>query len=135
MRLYFFKYLNYQSSHCGSAITNLTSTHENTVQSLVLLSGLRISHCCKICYYEIHCCEMRNRSQKPLGSYIAMALVLGLWRRLAAAASIWLLAWELPHAMGVALKKNYFFLTKHLNKLYSHFHQPNLVTWVRWADN
>ena len=34
------------SSLCGSAETNLTSIHEDGVQSLALLSGLRIRHCC-----------------------------------------------------------------------------------------
>ena len=39
-----------------------------------------------------------------LGSCIIMAVVL-LWRRLAAAAPIQPLAWELPHAANLALKK------------------------------
>ena len=45
------------------------------VWSLALLSGLRILHCCE------------------------------LWCRLAAAALIWPLAWELPYATGAALKR------------------------------
>ena len=45
------------------------------VQSLASPSGLRIWHCCE------------------------------LWCRLAAAALIWPLAWELPYATGVALKR------------------------------
>ena len=32
-------------------------------------------------------------------------VLLWLWRRLAAAAPIWPLAWELPYATGAALKK------------------------------
>ena len=60
------------------------------VRSLALLSGLRIWHCC-----ELWC-----RSQMRLGSGIAVA-----WHRLAAAAPIRLLAWELPDAAGAALKR------------------------------
>ena len=33
------------SSHCGLVVMNLTSIHEDLVQSLALLSGLRI-WCC-----------------------------------------------------------------------------------------
>ena len=78
-----------QSSCHGSAETNLTSIHENAVQSLASLSGLRIHHCC-----ELWC-----RSQTQLGSSL-----LCPWRRPAAAAPIGPLAWEHPYVPGLALK-------------------------------
>ena len=46
-------------------LTNPTSIHEGQVQSLALLSGLRIWHCS-----ELWC-----RSQTQLGSHIAVAVV------------------------------------------------------------
>ena len=58
--------------------------------SLALLSGLRIQHCHS---YSIDC---RHGSDLEL---------LWLWCRLAAAAPIQPLAWELPHAESAALKK------------------------------
>ena len=36
---------------------------------------------------------------------VQILALLRLWRRLAAAALVQPLAWELPHAMGVALKR------------------------------
>ena len=54
------------------------------VQSLALLSGLRSDVGCR------------------RGSDLAL---LWLWHRLAATALIQLLAWELPYAMGIALKR------------------------------
>ena len=57
------------------------------VQSLALLSGLRIWHC-----HELWC-----RSQMQLRSHVAV-----LWCRLAAAAPIRPLAWEPPYAVGAA---------------------------------
>ena len=78
------------SSHCGASETNLTSIMRVQVRSLATLSGLRIQ-CCP---------ELRCR-----GSDIAqITILLWLWYRLAAAALIQPLAWELPHALGVALK-------------------------------
>ena len=62
---------------------NPTSIYEDTGSIPVLTQGLRIWLCP----------ELRCRSQMPLGSCIA----LWLWYRL--------LAWELPYATGVALKK------------------------------
>ena len=59
------------------------------VQSLALISGLRIRLCCKL----LHESEMWIRS--------GMAVVY----RLAAAAPIRPLAWKLPYAMGMALKR------------------------------
>ena len=59
------------------------------VQSLTLLSGLRIWH-----YHALWC-----RSQIWLGSWL-----LWLWCRPAAIDSTWPLAWEPPYAAGVALK-------------------------------
>ena len=52
------------SSHCGSAEANPTSIHEDVVQSLVFLIGLRIQHCSELCC----------RSQTRLGSCIAVAV-------------------------------------------------------------
>ena len=60
------------------------------VQSLALLSGLRIWSCC-----ELWC-----RSQTQLGSH-----VLWLWCRPAATAQIRPLAWEPAYAVGAALEK------------------------------
>ena len=60
------------------------------VRYLALLSGLRIWSCC-----GLWC-----RSQKRLGSCIAVVVV-----RPALIAPIQLLAWELPYTMDVALKK------------------------------
>ena len=60
------------------------------VQSLALLSELRIQHYCKLGY----------RLQTLLVSDIA-----GLWCRPEAAALIWLLAWKLPYATGLTKKK------------------------------
>ena len=60
------------------------------VQSLALLSGLRIRHC-----HELWC-----RLQTWLGS-----LLLWLWRRPVATAPIRPLAWERPCAIGAALEK------------------------------
>ena len=69
---------------CGLR-TCLVSTRMQ-VQSLASISGLNIRRC-----RELQC-----RSQMQLGSW--------LWHRLAAAAPIWPLAWELPYAAGMALK-------------------------------
>ena len=60
------------------------------VQSLALLSGLRIQHC-----HELWC-----RSQKRLSPEL-----LWLWCRPAAVAPIRPLAWEPPYAAGMALKR------------------------------
>ena len=54
-----------RSSHCGAAETNPTRNHEVVVQSLALLSGLRIQRC--------H--ELWFRLQTWLGSGIAVAVV------------------------------------------------------------
>ena len=56
------------------------------VQSLASLIGLRI-------WYS---CELWRRSQIRLGSCVAVAVAQALIRPL---------AWEPPHAMGVALEK------------------------------
>ena len=58
------------------------------VQSLALLSGLRIA---------VNCGVGHRRGLDPVW--------LWLWCRLAAAASFQPLAWELPYATGVALNK------------------------------
>ena len=58
------------------------------VQSLASISGLKIPHCCELwCSLQIW-----------LGSLVAVA-------KLAAAARIRPLAWELPYAAGAALKR------------------------------
>jgi len=62
------------------------------VQSLASLSELRIQYCC----------ELQCKSQ--IGSNLAL-LWLWLWQRLAAAALIQPLTWELPYAEGAAIKK------------------------------
>ena len=60
------------------------------VRSLGLLSRLRIQYCRELWY----------RSQTQLGSGITVAV-----GRLAAAAPIQSLVWDLPHAAGAALKR------------------------------
>ena len=60
---------------------------------LASLSGLRIWHCHKL----------KCRSQ--MAALIQCCLCLWLWCRPAAAAPIWPLAWELPYATSVALKR------------------------------
>ena len=61
------------------------------VQSLALLSGLRIWHCHELWY----------RSQV----WLVSCVLLWLWCRLAALAPIGPLAWEPPYTAGVALKR------------------------------
>ena len=66
------------------------------VQALALLSGFRIWH-----YHKLWC-----RSSYCVGCRFGSDLVLlWMWRRLAAAALILPLAWELSYATGTALKK------------------------------
>ena len=59
------------------------------VRSLALLNGLRIQCCCALC------CRLQK------GSDLAL---LCLWCRPAAIALIQPIAWDLPYAVGVALK-------------------------------
>ena len=66
-----------RSSHCGAVETNLTGNHED----VGWIPGLA------------------QWDKDPV------LLLLWLWRRLAAAALIQPLAWELPHAVGATLKK------------------------------
>ena len=73
----------------GSVETNLTSNHELQVRSLASLSGFQ------------HCHELWCRSQQHGWDLV----MLWLWCRLAATAPTWTLAWELPYAVDVALKK------------------------------
>ena len=80
-----------KSSHRGSAEMNQTSTHVQ-VQSLALVSGLRI-WCCHELWY---------RSQMWLGSDVAMAVA---GHRPGTTAPIQPLSWEPPYAVGVALKR------------------------------
>ena len=66
-------------------------------RSLASLSGLRIRRCSELWY----------RLQTWLGSQVAVAVaevLLWLWRRPAAVASIGPLAWEPSYAVGAALK-------------------------------
>ena len=78
------------SSCRGLAETNLTKSMRTQVQSLGLLSGLRI-WCC-------HSCGGCHRC----GSDPAL---LWLWCRLAATNLIPSLAWEAPYAAGAALRR------------------------------
>ena len=78
------------------------------VQSLALLSVLRIQHC-----YELWC-----RLQTWLGFCVAMAVVLDT-----AAAQIPHIAQEFPHGTGVALKKKKKKRKK--EKLSKPSHQPS----------
>ena len=71
-------------------VKNLTSLHEDAFQSLASLSGLGI-WCCRSC-------GVGHRR----GSDLAL---LWLCCRPAAAAAIRPLAWELPHAAGVAVQR------------------------------
>ena len=57
---------------------------------MVLLSGLRVGHCCELRVGHRLCLDLA---------------LLWLWSRLAAAAPFGPLAWELPHAMDPALKR------------------------------
>ena len=58
------------SSHCGTAEMIQLVTMRLQVQSLALLSGLRI-----LC-----CCELWCRSKKQLGSCVAMAVTQAGWQ-------------------------------------------------------
>ena len=72
-----------------SGLTTQQVSMRTLVQSLALLSGLRIRHC-----HELWC-----RSQMWLRCHIAEA-----WGMLAAIALIQPLAWELPYANSATLK-------------------------------
>ena len=78
------------SSHCGSAVTNPTSIHED----VGLIPGL--ARCVK----DLACCGCavgRRHSSDPA--------LLWLWCRPAAGSSVQPLAWELPYAKDAALKR------------------------------
>ena len=68
---FYLKYIYFRSSCCGTAETNLVGTTRLQVQSLALLSELRSQHSSDL-------------------------VLLWLWCRLAAAALIRPLSWELP---------------------------------------
>ena len=78
-----------RNSHCGSAVMNLTSIHEDAGSILASPSELRIPNC-----HELWC-----RSQTQLGSGIVW-----LCHRLAPTLPTWPLAWEHPYAVGRVLK-------------------------------
>ena len=89
----------WRSSRCGSVVTNRTSIHEDTgrIPGLVRWvtgSGIALN--------------WSVRLQMWLGSRL-----LWLCPRLAATALIQPLAWELPHAAGAALKKDWNEMTWH----------------------
>ena len=81
-------FILFWSYRCGSAVTNLTAIHEvvGSIPGLTqwLMSSVAVT-------YGVGC---RCSSDPEL-----------LWLWLAAVAPIRPLAWELPHAAGVALKK------------------------------
>ena len=88
------------------------------VQSLALLNGLRIQHCRK--------CQ--QRSQMWLGSW-----VVWLGCRPAAAAPMWSLACELPHAVGAALKRKKKLMIIIFQNLYMpnyYKKHPNITTII-----
>ena len=82
--------VNSQSSHCGSAVTNTTRI-PGGYQFPASLCGLRIQH------WRALWCRLQRQLSAPV--------LLWLWCRSAAVAPIQPLAWELPYAMGIALKR------------------------------
>ena len=81
----------FRSSHCGSAVTNPTSSHENVGSIPGLAQWVKVSSISVSC--DVGC---RHASESTL---------LWLWYRPEAAAPIWPLAWELSYAASVALKR------------------------------
>ena len=79
--------MSFRSSPCGSVVMNLTGIHED-VSSIPGLEGAGVAVSCGV--------DHRRGSDPAL---------LWLLHRLAAAALIGPLAWELPYAVGAALKK------------------------------
>ena len=71
-------------------VKNPTGIHEDAGLIPGLPQWLRIQHCCKLC----------QRSQMQLGSGVAMAVAVA-----SSCSSESTLAWDLPCATGVALKK------------------------------
>ena len=94
------KILEVGSSCCGSMVMNLI-TRKTWVQSLALLSGLKIQHC--------H--ELRR------------SLQMWLCHGPAAVDPIWPLAWEPLHAMGASLKRQKTKQNKKLKVLPHQIHQ------------
>ena len=85
------KYIEYWSYHCGLAETNPTSIHKDT--GLILGPAQRI----KGSSIAVGSGVSRNGSDPEF---------LWVWHRPAAAAPIQPLAWELPYAVGTAIKSN-----------------------------
>ena len=81
-----------ESSHCGSVVTNAPSIYEDAVLIPGLTQWVKVST-------DVNSCIGRRCS-----SDLALPW---LWRRLAAAAPVQPLTWELPYAMSVALFLEY----------------------------
>ena len=72
------------------------------IRSLALFRGLRIQ-----CCHELWCqSQMRFRSGMAVLSGLRIQCCRELWCRPLATASVRILAWEPPHALGMALKKS-----------------------------
>ena len=100
-----------RSSHCGSGETNLTSFHEDAGW----IPGL---------------CSVGHRGGSD-------PELLWLWHRPAAAAPILPLAWELPYAMGMSLKKRKQKKKKKeaLNERENHFILQAVIScWQVWGE-
>ena len=81
-----------RSSLCGTVETNPTSVHEVAGSIPCLTQWVK-----DLALLQAVCCRLQNGSGPTL-------LWLWLWRRPAATAPMWPLAWEPPYVEGVALK-------------------------------
>ena len=82
----------FRSSLCGSAVTNQTTIHEDRGSILDLIQWVKDP------VSVVVSCHVGCR-------LILNLVLLCLWHRPAAEVLIGSLAWELPYATGVALKK------------------------------